>query len=111
MFTGLIGELGEVEAVTQTGEGARVRVRAGMASELRPGDSVAVGGACLTATAVEDGVFEADVMNQTLELTTLGQLEPGGRVNLELPLRAEDRLGGHLVQGHVDGTATVASVT
>jgi riboflavin synthase len=110
MFTGLIAELGEVEAVTQTGDGARVRVRAGLAAELTPGDSVAVGGACLTATAVEDGAFEADVMNQTLELTTLGQLEPGGRVNLELPLRADDRLGGHLVQGHVDGTGSVASV-
>jgi riboflavin synthase len=111
MFTGIVSELGEVESVTATDEGGRLRVRAALASELRPGESVAVAGACLTATAAGDGAFEADVMNQTLSLTTLGELEAGGRVNLELPLRADDRLGGHLVQGHVDGTATVASVS
>ena len=111
MFTGIVEELGRVEAVDRSAEGARISVTTGFASELSEGDSVAVNGACLTAAAVSDDGFEADVMNQSLELTTLGELEPGSRVNLELALRAEDRLGGHVVQGHVDGTATVASVS
>jgi riboflavin synthase len=111
MFTGIIKELGRVEAVESSAEGARVRIRAGLAAELREGDSVAVSGACLTATSVTDDAFEADVMHQTLDLTTLGELEPESSVNLELPLRASDRLGGHVVQGHVDGTATVAEIT
>jgi riboflavin synthase len=110
MFTGIIRELGEVEAVDNSADGARLRVRAGLASELGEGDSVSVNGACLTATSVQDGVFEAEVMHQTLELTTLGELKPGSNVNLELPLRAADRLGGHVVQGHVDGTATIAEI-
>jgi riboflavin synthase len=110
MFTGLIQELGRVESVDSSDEGARVRIRAELAKELEPGDSVAVNGACLTATAVDEDGFSADVMHQTLSLTTLGELEPGSPVNLELPLRATDRLGGHVVQGHVDGTATVESL-
>jgi riboflavin synthase len=110
MFTGIVKELGRVEALERDAEGARLRIGAALASELAEGDSVAVNGACLTATAVRGGAFEADVMHQTLELTTLGELEPGAAVNLELALRAEDRLGGHVVQGHVDGTATVAEV-
>jgi riboflavin synthase len=110
MFTGIIGELGQVDAVERSAEGSRLRVRARLASELGEGDSVSVNGACLTATAVGDDGFEVEVMNQTLELTTLGELERGSSVNLELPLRAADRLGGHVVQGHVDGTATVAEV-
>jgi riboflavin synthase len=110
MFTGIVRELGRVEAVETSGEGARIRVGAELGADLDAGDSVAVNGACLTATAVAAGAFEADVMNQTLELTTLGELEPGSPVNLELPLRASDRLGGHVVQGHVDGTATVTDV-
>jgi riboflavin synthase len=109
MFTGIVAELGELEAVSSTDEGARLRIRTGLAKELKPGDSVSVGGACLTATAADGKGFEADVMNQTLALTTLGTLEAGDRVNLELALRADDRLGGHVVQGHVDGTGTVAS--
>ena len=111
MFTGIVKELGQVGAVEGSADGARLRVRAELVSELREGDSVAVNGACLTATSVEEGAFEADVMRQTLELTTLGGLEPGSRVNLELPLRAGDRLGGHVVQGHVDGTGSVTEVT
>jgi len=111
VFTGIVGELGKVEAVTATGEGARLRVQAALASELEPGDSVSVAGACLTATRVDGEAFEADVMNQSLSVTTLGRLEPGSRVNLELALRADDRLGGHLVQGHVDATAKVAAVS
>jgi riboflavin synthase len=109
MFTGIVGELGEVEAVDTGTDGARIRIRAKLAAELSPGDSVSVNGACLTASSTENGSFEADVMQQTLGLTTLGGLEPSAPVNLELPLRATDRLGGHVVQGHVDGTATVAA--
>jgi len=110
MFTGIVSELGEVEAVESGAEGARIRIRAALASELGPGDSIAVNGACLTATSSENGSFEADVMRQTLGLTTLGELEPRSRVNLELPLRPTDRMGGHVVQGHVDGTGKVAAV-
>jgi riboflavin synthase len=108
MFTGIISELGEVESVETGEDGARIRIRAALASELAEGDSVAVNGACLTATSANGGAFEADVMRQTLSLTTLGELGPSTKVNLELPLRPTDRLGGHIVQGHVDGTATVA---
>ena len=110
MFTGIIKELGEVATVESSADGARLRISADLASELAEGDSVAVDGACLTATSVKGGAFEADVMHQTLELTTLGGLEPGSTVNLELPLRPDDRLGGHVVQGHVDGTATVTEI-
>jgi riboflavin synthase len=110
MFTGLVGDLGTVERVEADSEGARLRIRPALASELSEGDSVAVNGACLTAAAVDPEGFDADVMNQTLERTSLGPLQPGSRVNLELPLRASDRLGGHLVQGHVDGTGEVAAV-
>src|SRR4051794_18103251 len=102
MFTGIIKELGTVETVEASDDGARLRIRADLTSELHPGDSVAVNGACLTATSVDDGEFGADVMHQTLSLTTLGALEGSSRVNLELPLRPADRLGGHMVQGHVD---------
>ena len=111
MFTGIIKELGHVEAVEASDDGARLRIGAALTSELAEGDSVAVNGACLTATAVANGAFEADVMHQTLSLTTLGELEASSPVNLELPLRATDRLGGHVVQGHVDGTATVTDVS
>jgi riboflavin synthase len=110
MFTGIIEELGEVEAIDTSDDGARLRIRAGLASDLREGDSVAVNGACLTATTAGNGSFEAEVMNQTLALTTLGTLQTSSAVNLELPLRATDRLGGHVVQGHVDGTATVVEL-
>ena len=110
MFTGIVRDLGQVESLARSPEGARLRVRTTLASELREGDSVAVSGVCLTATGVADGGFEADVMNQTLSLSTLGELEAGASVNIELPLRAGDPLGGHVVQGHVDGTVEVASV-
>jgi riboflavin synthase len=111
MFTGIVRELGKVDAIEASDDGARLRIRAELAAELSEGDSVAVNGACLTATSVGDGAFEADVMHQTLSLTTLGELESSSPVNLELALRADDRLGGHVVQGHVDGTATVTDVT
>jgi len=111
MFTGIVAELGKVESVDSGEEGSRLRIVTGLASELGEGDSVAVNGACLTATTAADGAFEADVMKQTLGLTTLGGLAEGDAVNLELALRADDRLGGHVVQGHVDGTAELVSAT
>jgi len=110
MFTGLVQDRGHVEAVDQTDEGARVRVRTRLASELTDGDSVAVQGVCLTATAVHQEVFTVDVMAETLRRSTLGALAAGAAVNLELPLRASDRLGGHVVQGHVDGVGEVVAV-
>jgi riboflavin synthase len=111
VFTGIIREVGTVEAVDRTDEGARIRVRAGVAGELRGGDSVSVNGVCLTAASAGGGSFEADVMNQTLSVTTLGALEAGGRINLEPALRAGDPLGGHLVQGHVDGPGRLTSTS
>jgi riboflavin synthase len=111
VFTGLIADMGVVEGVEAGAGGARLRIRSALAVELSAGDSVAVNGACLTAVSVNGEVFEADVMNQTLEHTSLGPLRAGDRVNLELPLRAADRLGGHIVQGHVDGTGEVAEVS
>lgn len=109
MFTGIVAELGNVESVEAGDEGSRLRITAGLASELAEGDSVSVNGACLTATGAATGAFEADVMRQTLGLTTLGGLAAGDPVNLELAMRADDRLGGHMVQGHVDGTAKLVS--
>jgi riboflavin synthase len=111
VFTGLIQDLGTVEKLTRSGDGARLRIATPLAASLRPGDSVAVNGVCLTATSAEGSGFEAEAMNQTLSLTSLGPLEQGDRVNLELPLRAGEPLGGHIVQGHVDGTAEVVEVT
>src|ERR671922_1555240 len=110
MFTGIVQELGRVESVESSEEGARLGIAAELTAELKAGDSVAVNGACLTATAAEGGTFTADVMRQTLDLTTLGELEVGSPVNLELPLRPTDRLGGPLVQGHVDGMGTVRAL-
>lgn len=110
MFTGLVQDLGAVAAVERTADGARVRIASALAGELAEGDSVAVSGVCLTATEVGGGTFAADVMEETLRRSSLGALEPGASVNLELPLRAADRLGGHVVQGHVDGVGTVAAV-
>lgn len=112
MFTGLIAEVGTVERIDRDAAGARVSISAELARELELGDSVSVSGVCLTASALHrDGSgFDAEVMNQTLELTSLGALEPGGSINLEPALRASDRLGGHIVQGHVDATAEVVEV-
>jgi riboflavin synthase len=106
MFTGLVQALGTVTAL----EGGRLAVETPLAAELSAGDSVSVNGVCLTATAVVGGGFTADVMDETLRRSSLGGLGPGSRVNLELPLRAADRLGGHFVQGHVDGVGTVGEV-
>jgi riboflavin synthase len=111
MFTGLIADVGTVESIATADAGATLRVATDLASELQEGDSIAVGGVCLTVSALDAGAFSAQVMEETLRRSTLGSLTDGDRVNLELPLRAADRLGGHVVQGHVDGTATVAAVT
>jgi riboflavin synthase len=111
MFTGLVQDRGRVEAVDTTADGVRLRVRSALASELGEGDSVAVEGVCLTATAVDPAGFAADVMSETLRRSTLGDLRAGSSANLELPLRAGDRLGGHVVQGHVDGIAEIGDVT
>lgn len=110
MFTGLVQDLGTVLAVEPIGEGARIHVRTELAPELAPGDSIAVNGVCLTAIEPDDIGFAADAIPQTLQITTTGERVGGDLVNLELALRASDRLGGHLVQGHVDGVATVVEV-
>ena len=110
MFTGLIEDVGTVESVDSGAAGARIRIATSLGSEISPGDSVAVNGACLTATVADDAGFATEAMNQTLELTALDGLEPGSRVNLEPAMRASDRLGGHIVQGHVDGVGEVRSV-
>jgi riboflavin synthase len=110
MFTGLIAELGTVTALERRAAGATLTVRARLADELGEGDSIAVNGVCLTATASRDGCFEAEAMPETLRRSSLGALAVGERVNLELPLRADGRLGGHIVQGHVDGVGSVAAV-
>ncbi len=107
MFTGLVADLGTVAALEATADGVRLRVRSELAGELGEGDSVAVNGVCLTATQVADGEFSADVMHETLRRSSLAGAAGGARVNLELPLRAADRLGGHVVQGHVDGVGSV----
>ena len=105
MFTGLVADLGTVKAVDASDGGVRLTVQTAL--QLGEGDSVAVNGVCLTATSLPDGAFTADVMHETLRRSSLGKLEAGSKVNLELPLRADDRLGGHFVQGHVDGLGTV----
>jgi riboflavin synthase len=110
MFTGLIQGLGTIEREAPSPDGARLTVSSPLASELAAGDSIAVNGACLTVAEVKGGSFAAEVMHETLRRTSLGACRAGAAVNLELPLRASDRLGGHIVQGHVDGVGTVASV-
>ncbi len=110
MFTGLIADLGSVAALERDDEGARIEIRSGLASALQEGDSVAVNGVCLTATVVGEESFQAQAMIETLERSSLGRLRVGSQVNLELALRAADRLGGHVVQGHVDGTGTLRAL-
>ena len=110
MFTGLIEDIGRIESLQSGDEGARVRIATRLAAEIAGGDSVAVNGVCLTATAVDAGGFETEAMNQTLTVTALGELNSGDSVNLELAMKASDRLGGHIVQGHADGVAEVLAV-
>jgi riboflavin synthase len=110
MFTGLIADLGRVEAVQRDGEGATLIIATRLAGEIGEGDSVAVNGVCLTATHVGGERFRAQAMEETLRRSSLGALDAGASVNLELALRADGRLGGHIVQGHVDGTGTIAAI-
>jgi len=112
VFTGIVEELGEVVAVEDLGDASRVTVRGPVVTEdARHGDSIAVNGVCLTVVDNADGAFTADVMAETLRRSSLRGVAPGTRVNLERAMRLSDRLGGHLVQGHVDGTGEVLAVT
>ena len=110
MFTGLVADLGTVAAVDAADDGVRLRVTTALAGDLRDGDSIAVNGVCLTAVGPDGDGFGADVMRETLRRSSLAEVRPGARVNLELPLRADDRLGGHVVQGHVDGLGAIRAV-
>ena len=112
MFTGLIAELGSITAIKKSDTSAVFTINApGLISEIKTGDSVAVNGVCLTATSIDGTTFTADVMVQTLSLTSLSQIFVGSPVNLELAAQLNARMGGHMVQGHVDGVATVVSLT
>ncbi|SDH17235.1 riboflavin synthase alpha chain [Leifsonia sp. 98AMF] len=112
MFTGIIEELGEITAVEHTEDAARVTVRGPLAvSDARHGDSISVSGVCLTVIDKDAETFTADVMAETLAISTLDGVQPGRRVNLERAAKVGDRLGGHIVQGHIDGTATVLAIT
>jgi riboflavin synthase len=110
MFTGLVADIGTVEAVHAGGEGARLRIATALGAEIGPGDSIAVNGVCLTATEADERGFATEAMNQTLDVTVIGALEAGSRVNLELATRADERLGGHIVQGHADGSGEVLKI-
>jgi riboflavin synthase len=108
VFTGIVEELGEVVALEQQPDAARLTVRGPeVSSDAHRGDSISINGVCLTVAASSDGTLTADVMGETLSRTGLGALAPGAPVNLERPVRLDGRLGGHLVQGHVDGTGTI----
>jgi riboflavin synthase len=107
MFTGLVEAVGELIARQPGGGGYRLRIASPLASELVPGDSLAVNGVCLTVTEKTDSSVQAEIGPETTRVTTLGSLEPGALVNLERPLRTDGRLGGHFVQGHVDGIGFV----
>src|SRR5579864_7299572 len=110
MFTGLVEAVGEVVERKQTSGGFRLRIATGLGSELKPGDSLAVNGVCLTVIVAETGEVYADIGPETVRVTTLGSLAPGTAVNLERPLRADSRLGGHFVQGHVDAIGYVEAL-
>ena len=107
MFTGLVADKGEVISISKGAESAVIDIQTNLRNELRVGDSISVNGVCLTAVEIGNNSFKADVMVQTLNVTSLGSLEVGDNVNLELATRADSRLGGHIVQGHVDGVAEV----
>ncbi|MFD4377341.1 riboflavin synthase [Streptomyces sp. NPDC058486] len=112
MFTGIVEELGEVVAVEQLADASRFRLRGPLVTEgAQHGDSIAVNGVCLTVVEHGDGEFTADVMAETLKRSSLGALDVGSRVNLERPMAVGGRLGGHIVQGHVDGTGTILDRT
>jgi riboflavin synthase len=111
VFTGIVEELGEVVARDDLADAARLRVRGPLVtSDVAAGDSIAVNGVCLTVVDSADGTFSADVMRETLSRSSLGALAVGSPVNLERAVRVQDRLGGHLVQGHVDGTGQILAI-
>ncbi len=107
MFTGLVADQGEVISIEKRDESALMQIKTELAAQIRPGDSVSVSGVCLTAIKSDESSFTADVMIQTLRLTTLGELSIQSQVNLELAAQLSDRMGGHIVQGHVDGIGEV----
>jgi riboflavin synthase len=110
VFTGIVEELGEVVGLERGGDSARLVVRGPkVTADAARGDSIAINGVCLTVTSTDGGEFAADVIGETLKHSTLGSLAPGTAVNLERPVRPDGRLGGHIVQGHVDGTGTIVS--
>ncbi len=110
MFTGIVEELGEVVAIEDLSDAARLTVRGPqVTADARNGDSISINGVCLTVTSTTDGTFTADVMRETLDRSSLGAVRPGTPVNLERSVRLADRLGGHLVQGHTDGTGELIS--
>lgn len=112
MFTGLIEEIGEITAITPVGDSLRLTVRGPkVTSDAAHGDSIQVSGVCLTVIGNSNNEFTADVMEQSIKMSTLGTLKVGDRVNLERAARVDSRLGGHIVQGHVDGTAELISAT
>ncbi len=112
MFTGLVQELGTVRDIARNESSAVITIKAAqLAAHIKPGDSVSVDGVCLTAVDVKSDSFTADVMVQTLAVTSLGQIVAGSAVNLELAARLDTRMGGHIVQGHVDGTGTLVALT
>ena len=111
MFTGLVQDLGKVVKLDRNDESALIEIETELASKIAPGDSVAVDGVCLTATSITEGSFTADVMIQTLKVTSLSKLEESTRVNLELARAVDERLGGHIVQGHVDGVGKVLALS
>lgn len=111
MFTGIVEELGQVAALEQLPDAVRLTVHGPLVtSDARHGDSISVNGVCLTVVTTGDGAFTADVMRETLRRSSLGGAQPGASVNLERAVKLQDRLGGHLVQGHVDGTAALLRV-
>jgi riboflavin synthase len=110
MFTGLVEAVGELVERTATAGGYRLRISSPLARELAPGDSVAVNGVCLTVIRAEGDEMSADVGPETVRVTTLGSLREGARMNLERPLRADSRLGGHFVQGHVDAVGQIDAI-
>lgn len=111
MFTGIVEECGSVRAIDDLGDAARIRIEGPLVtSDAKPGDSIAVNGVCLTVVDLADGSFSADVMAETLNRSSLGALTTGSTVNLERAARMDARIGGHLVQGHVDGVATVRDI-
>ena len=109
MFTGLVQDVGAVLKIEKGQDSSRVQIQTQLASELNVGDSISVNGVCLTAVTVAGDSFTADVMIQTLKLSNLGHLQEGNKVNAELAARLDTRLGGHIVQGHVDGVGHVVS--